>query len=207
MSKSQTPQQRQPLKKKLDAKTVRVRFQRGIETISNIISRVNLSRTKIIWDVLEEIRFSQISVKERKSLTALENTEGHSVVALNKSSDCKLSPYNSKTETSAELEQQVIDKTDLDYYYIERLEKMRDLGIREEDYSLIEQEEKFSLEKADTSEEEDLGYVSDSEDQYSGNHSYSQDSERKVRQSVHTGNKNLGNGDFAEYEEEEQVYF
>lgn len=118
--------------------------------ISNTISRVILSRRKVIWDIFEEIRFMDTDIfahKRSKEYSKLNNSQRD----------------NSKTEPSTEIEPQVFGKTDLDYYFIERLERMRDMGVREEDYNLIAQEEKFSLERAERSEDEDLGYVSDNE--------------------------------------------
>jgi hypothetical protein len=80
------------------------------------------------------------------------------------------------------LEPQVFDKSDLDYYFLERLEKMRDCGVKEDDYNLIEQEEKFSLERADNSFDEDQGYLSDYEGQYENENDISQHSEKKIKQ-------------------------
>ena len=171
-----------------------------------MISRVNLSRKKIIWDVLEEIRFSKISIRDQKIIDPLDQIDSYSPESNSKSEEGKLSLINSKTEPSTEIEHQAIDKSDLDYYYLERLERMRDMGVREEDYSLIEQEEKYSIEQ-DCSSEGDLGYDSDKESEYSDSYTRSHPSETKIRKTVNTGSKNLGNGQYAEYEEEEQVYY
>ena len=192
--------------KKLDLTTFSKKLQRSSEIILNVISRVNLSRKKIIWDILEEIRFSKISIKDQKNINKSKELENYSPESNNVSDEGKLSLINSKTEPSTEIEQQIIDKTDLDYYYLERLERMRDMGVREDDYSLIEQEEKYSIEQ-DNSSDGDLGYDSDNESQFSDNYTRSHPSETKIRKSINTGSKNLGNGKYAEYEEEEQVYF
>jgi hypothetical protein len=94
--------------------------------------------------VLEEIRFSKISIKNKGSRKSLEITQDN----------------RAKTEPSTDFDKQVFDKTDLDYYFLEKLEQIRDNGVKDEEYNLIEQEEKFSLERADQSDE-DLGYLSD----------------------------------------------
>lgn len=75
-----------------------------------------------------------------------------------------LNTYN--IEPSTDFELQVFDKTDLDYYFLEKLERIRDNGIKDEEYNLIEQEEKFSLERADQSDDE-FGYLSDFSNQNS----------------------------------------
>jgi hypothetical protein len=193
-------------RKKIDAVTYRKRCNKGLNMISNVISRVVLSRKKIIWDVLEEIRTSKVGICERKYSKDynddFSNNFGYKIP------ESKFSTQNSKTEPSTEIEQQVFDKTDLDYYFLERLERMRDQGIKEEDYNLIEQEEKFSLERAENSFDEDLGYLSDYENQYSIDNTYnSQHSEKRVKKATHKGSKKISNGVYADYEEEDQVYF
>lgn len=52
--------------RKIDPATYKKRCSKGMNLISNVISRVILSRKKIIWDVLEEIRASKLSIKTNK---------------------------------------------------------------------------------------------------------------------------------------------
>jgi len=110
-------------RKKVDSNTYKKRCSKGLNQISNVISRVVLSRKKIIWDVLEEIRANQIdiNISPDKSNRSLEYSSVH-----RKSPSGRSSHQNSKTEPSTEVEAQVFDKIDLDYYFLERLEKMRD---------------------------------------------------------------------------------
>lgn len=106
---------------------------------------------------------------------------------------------NEKTEPSTEIDQQVIDKTDLDYYFLEKLEQMRDKGIKDEEYDLIEQNEKYSLERDDTRFEE--------EEYHSDNDKSENNASERLVSKLNRGSKDLGNGILADYEEEEQVYF
>ncbi len=132
-------------KKKISKTQYRKKVKQGLSMITNTLSRVELSRKKIIWDGLEEIRISKIGIKIRKK-------------SLEKELDLTISNKPSsavgKTEPSTEIDQQVIDKTDLDYYFLERLEQMRDRGVKDEEYDLIERNEKYSLERDDMSYEE-----------------------------------------------------
>ena len=100
---------------------------------------------KAIWDVFEYISeetFENVPYYKHSKMAELKN---------------------SRTEPSTEVEAQNFDKTDIDYYFIDRLEKMRDLGVKDEDYALIEQEETFSIERNADSFDEEIGYVSDCE--------------------------------------------
>lgn len=198
-------------KRKIDSKTYRKRCAKGLDIITTIISRAVDSRKRIILDVFEELRHSNIYPHESQQRTN-GNQASNKACALQKSLKGNLSKQNSRTEPSTEVEHQVFDKTDLDYYFLERLEKMRDMGVREEDYALIEQEEKFSLERAENSYEDDLGYLTDSEPQQSDSVdsnevNLSQNSEKPVKKSKRTGSRELNNGRHANYEEDEQVYF
>ena len=178
-------------KKKINKATYVKMWKEGLDTVSNIVSRVVLSRKKIVWDILEEIKMSKVDMATRRKSENLEDQlYDH---------EAKCSRDNSKTEPSTELEQQAFDKTDLDYYFLERLEKMRDCGIKDEEYDLIEQEEKFSLERADQSFD-DNGYHSDNEN--TNSHSSEQ-----IFANINKGPKDLGNGILANYEEEEQVFY
>ncbi|CAI2361252.1 unnamed protein product [Moneuplotes crassus] len=176
--------------KKVDKEAYLKRCKQGLNVVSNILSRVELSRKKIIWDVLEEIRISETDkIICRKSLE--KDSDSKSML--------KSPSMNEKTEPSTEIDQQVIDKTDLDYYFLEKLEQMRDKGIKDEEYDLIEQNEKYSLERDDTRFDE-AGYPSDHEK------SDNNVSERLISK-LNRGSKDLGNGILADYEEEEQVYY
>lgn len=176
-------------KKKVSKEAYKKRCKQGLNTISNILSRVELSRKKIIWDVFEEIRISKIGIKVRRK--SLENE-------ISLKSDAKPSSVLGKTEPSTEISQQVIDKTDLDYYFLEKLEQMRDRGIKDEEYDLIERNEKYSLERDDSFDE--IGYNSDID------RSKSEIDTEKISRKLSRGSKDFGDGNMGEYEEEEKVY-
>mmetsp|Transcript_3782 Transcript_3782/g.3166 ORF Transcript_3782/g.3166 Transcript_3782/m.3166 type:complete len:163 (-) Transcript_3782:233-721(-) len=104
---------------------------------------------------------------------------------------------NSQTLPSSEIEQQVSEMTDHNYYDLQRLEEMRDKGFRDEEYDRIEQEEKLNLKRFDLSDD-DLGYLSDNEC------SNSQFSEERYTNS-RKGSQDLGDG--LHFEDEEQAYY
>lgn len=178
-------------RRKISTVEYKKRVKRGLNTISSIIYRVILSRKKIILDVLEEIKLRNIEVVTRKSF---KNERVYEYREIHK----KYSSFNSKTEPSTEIEQQVFDNTDLDYYFLEKLEKMRDNGVQEE-YDLIAQEEQYSLERADQSLSNE-GYCSNNEQP--GNKG-----SKRILQNINKGSKDMGNGILADYEEEEEVYY
>jgi len=113
-----------PKKKKMDPVAYRKRVHKGLKIISNVISRVVLSRRKAIWDILENTSSSWLEISRSSEIS-------------------KRGVYDRivKTEPSTEVEVQVFDKTDLDYYFMDRLEQMRDDGVKEDEYALIEREE------------------------------------------------------------------
>jgi len=184
-------------KKKLSKEEYIKRWKQGLNTISNIISRVELSRKKTIWDVLEEMRISKVGIIVRRKSVQEE-------LELKKAN--KSSSMNEKTEPSTEIDQQVIDKFDLDYEFLDKLEQMRDKGIKHDEYDLVKENknggmfynhENYSFGKEGNSDIE-MGYHSDID---RTNSNPSERAGRKLSTSSHGFGKE-GNGN-----NHEQVYF